>query len=56
MAEGKRVIHSETEAEAIRKRNERQATAEARRRLKVRRAIELRQDAKEAGIDYRELL
>lgn len=48
MAEGKHptlgnVIHSETEAEARRKRE-------------VRRAIELRQEAKEAGIDYRGLL
>lgn len=49
------VIHSEAEAEAIRKRNERQATAEARRRLKVRRAIEAREEAKALGIDRREL-
>lgn len=49
-------MHSETEAEAIRKRNERQATEESRRKREVRRAIELRQEAKEAGIDYRELL
>jgi hypothetical protein len=55
MAEGKQPIHSETEAEAIRKRNERRATAEARKRLRIRRAIELRQEAKEAGIDWREL-
>lgn len=54
MEEGKHptlgnVMHSETEAEAIRKKNERQATAEARRRLKVRRAIEAREEAKALG-------
>lgn len=60
MEEGKQptlgnVMHSETEAEAIRKRNERQATEESRRKREVRRAIELRQEAKEASIDWREL-
>lgn len=33
-----------------------QATAEARKRLRIRRAIELRREAKEAGIDHKDLL
>lgn len=61
MAEGKHptlgnVMHSETEAEAIRKRNERQATEESRRKREVRRRIEAMEEAKALGIDYKDLL
>jgi len=61
MAEGKHptlgnVMHSETEAEAIRERNERQATEESRRKREVRRRIEAMEEAKALGIDYKDLL
>lgn len=53
MAESKHPIHSETEAEAIRKKNERQATEESRRKREIRRRIEAMEEAKELGIDYK---
>ena len=48
-------ILSETEAQAIQRRNERTLTQENRRKRDIRRAIEARQDAKALGVDYDDL-
>lgn len=48
-------VHSETEAEAIIKRNSSRQTKEDRRKRDVRRAIEARKEAKELGVDVEDL-
>lgn len=50
------VVHTETEAQAIVKRNANLRTREDRRKRKIRRELEARQEAKELGIDYKDLL
>jgi len=50
------VVHSETEAEAIVKRNANRQTREDRRKREIRRELEARREAKELGIDYKDLL
>lgn len=44
--------YTEAEAEAIREKNEAKQTAQVQKKLRARREIEARRDAKELGIEY----
>ena len=46
--------HTEAEAKEIRKKNEARQSAQTQKKLRARREIEARRDAKELGIDYEE--
>ena len=48
--------HSETEAAQIRKRNQDRIDSEAKRKVKIRREIEARREAKELGISFEEYM
>ena len=48
-------VMTETQAEAIRKRNTRYQTKEDKRRLELRRQIELMEEAREIGVTVEEL-